>query len=158
MLRDETRISATTTFGVTMSATTGATIATTTRDNLLGPLTTVFSADPTCMTLLFGECGSDTVCSGWLGQTCNLATTSSFYWPSNDLACYPSWTTGAQTLAYNGWGFYSPGLSCPSGYTSACSTTADVSGNFQFQFPPTAGETAVGCCPRYGCLQSVLIE
>ncbi|KAI0197263.1 hypothetical protein EV127DRAFT_416140 [Xylaria flabelliformis] len=115
-------------------------------DHLLGPLTTVFSADPTCLTLLLGECGSSTACTGWLGQTCNLESPTK-YWPSNDVSCWPSWTSGANIQEYLGWGFYSPGLVCPSGYTSACSTTAGSTGNFQFQFPPTAGETALGCCP-----------
>ncbi|KAI0865767.1 hypothetical protein F4860DRAFT_264945 [Xylaria cubensis] len=124
---------------ITYSRWTGAPTSTTVNDDhLLGPLTTVFSAEPTCLTLLLGECGSSTACTGWLGQTCNLESPTK-YWPSNDILCWPSWTSNANIQEYSGWGFYSPGLVCPSGYTSACSTTAGSTGNFQFQFPPTAG-------------------
>lgn len=49
-------------------------------------------------------------------------------------------------------GFYSPGLVCPDGYLSACTATWDGFSDWQVQFPMTAGETAVGCCPRgYNC-------
>ncbi|KAK8085668.1 hypothetical protein PG997_006939 [Apiospora hydei] len=64
-------------------------------------------------------------------------------------------TTDVAVTGYlGGWGFYSPGLVCPSGSTSACTKTADnpTDGGFTFQFPLTAGETAVGCCPAsYSC-------
>jgi hypothetical protein len=135
----------------TMSATRDATAATTTRHNALGPLTTVFTADPTCMTLMFRECGSSDVCTGWLAQTCtsDLAGTTTSYGPSNEFACFPPLTSGTVTETYGGWGFYSPGLSCPSGYTSACSATAGATGSFQFEYPLVLGETAVGCCPTY---------
>ncbi|KAI0403193.1 hypothetical protein F4802DRAFT_320487 [Xylaria palmicola] len=122
--------------GVSYSTTMGKLIrqnpatTTTPNDHLLGPLATVFSADPTCLTLLLGECGSSSACTEWLGQTCQLESSS--YWPSNDVSCWPSWTPGANIQQFAGWGFYSPGLSCPEGYTSACSTTAGETGNFQF--------------------------
>ena len=63
---------------------------------------------------------------------------------------------------------YSPGLICPFGYQSACMGLGDAldqssisliasslslapaaNSTFQFQWPPTASETAVGCCPTY---------
>ncbi|KAK6854696.1 hypothetical protein PG995_009789 [Apiospora arundinis] len=55
-----------------------------------------------------------------------------------------------------GWGLYSPGISCPAGHRIACRQTAgggDGGGDdFPFQFSPTAGETAAGCCPSsYSC-------
>ncbi|KAI9707923.1 MAG: hypothetical protein M1820_004342 [Bogoriella megaspora] len=76
-----------------------------------------------------------------------------------DLNCWPpatenSLTSPARILSAGG--FYSPGLHCPSGYTTACTaigmnntltTTAGLDGSFSFQFPPVSDETAVGCCP-----------
>ncbi|KAI9654767.1 MAG: hypothetical protein M1821_005761 [Bathelium mastoideum] len=60
-----------------------------------------------------------------------------------------------------GWGYYSPGLACPQGFTTACSAigsngTVTTAGNqaqrFSFQYPLDPLETAAGCCPSgYNC-------
>ncbi|KAM3501722.1 hypothetical protein MY10362_005339 [Beauveria mimosiformis] len=51
-----------------------------------------------------------------------------------------------------GWGFYSPGLVCPDGYTTACTAIFGQRADWSTQFPLVAGETAVGCCPTgYDC-------
>ncbi|KAK6361215.1 hypothetical protein TWF730_004957 [Orbilia blumenaviensis] len=127
---------------------TPTTTVTTYTRNVLGPLTTAFTADPSC-TIPAIYCPQEGNCYGWKAQTCiNGAVDQSF--------CWPPWTAGAATSttpeALRGWGLYSPGLVCPHGHTMACSTTFGGEGNFQFQFPATVGETAVGCCPSgYFC-------
>ena len=50
-------------------------------------------------------------------------------------------------VALNGWGFYSPGIQCPSGYATSCVATEGVVGGFNFQFGLLPSETAIGCCP-----------
>ncbi|KAH8771020.1 hypothetical protein F5883DRAFT_551694 [Diaporthe sp. PMI_573] len=58
-------------------------------------------------------------------------------------------------LPFRGWGFYSPGLICPHGYTSACTATAKGGAQWPVQFVMLEGETAVGCCPTgYTCFNS----
>ncbi|KAI1169698.1 hypothetical protein F4777DRAFT_584647 [Nemania sp. FL0916] len=48
--------------------------------------------------------------------------------------------------------YYSPGLVCPSGHTTACSSTSGGSYDFQFDFTLEPGGTAAGCCPsNYVC-------
>ncbi|GAB7348899.1 hypothetical protein MBLNU459_g7591t1 [Dothideomycetes sp. NU459] len=80
----------------------------------------------------------------------------------DDSACWPPFNGLPPTAPYAGWGFYSPGLICPTGYTTACtgallgdgSPSVLTSGgtSYDFQFSLTAGETAVGCCPSgYSC-------
>ncbi|KAK8044215.1 hypothetical protein PG993_004239 [Apiospora rasikravindrae] len=120
--------------------------------NVLGPLTTVFTPDPTCVTPMAGYCQSQ-YWVAWQGQVCT---------PLANPPAGPPYTPGAATTDVaatgylGGWGFYSPGLACPSGSTSACSKTADDPDDddgFTFQFPLTAGETAVGCCPTsFSCV------
>ncbi|KAK8092566.1 hypothetical protein PG999_014765 [Apiospora kogelbergensis] len=123
--------------------------------NVLGPLTTIFTPKPTCTTPVAGSC-HDQNCVAWNGQVCTtLAKWNNSYSVMDQSSCWPAYTSGAVTIdvavkgALGGWGFYSPGLSCPAGYTSACTKTADTNSqnDFTFQFAPTAGETAVGCCP-----------
>ncbi|KAK6520730.1 hypothetical protein TWF506_000977 [Arthrobotrys conoides] len=119
--------------------------------NVLGPLTTTFTPNPSC-TIPAIYCPNDGVCNAWQAQTCisglGAAVDQSF--------CWPPWTAGAATSTtpgpLKGWGLYSPGLACPDGNTPACSTTFGGQGNFQFQFAVTTGETAIGCCPSgYFC-------
>ncbi|KAK7943530.1 uncharacterized protein PG986_012643 [Apiospora aurea] len=132
-------------------------MATTATCTVLGPLTTVFTPDPTCVTPMTGPC-DQTTCYGWAGQTCHLSAGS--FTVSDQAACWPPVTKGIDASSIgplSGRGLYSPGLSCPSGHVRACSKTwaggdGDGDGDFAFQFPPTAGETAVGCCPSsYAC-------
>lgn len=114
----------------------------------LGPLTTPFTYPESCRVIVQG-------CSacywGWQGQTCsdNDLNTQGV---QDNVECWPD-RTGSVTQTnkeLRGWGYYSPGISCPAGYEKRCSATgtADVSG-FTFQFPLLEGETGIGCCPTY---------
>ncbi|TPX16604.1 uncharacterized protein E0L32_012413, partial [Thyridium curvatum] len=116
----------------------------------LGPLTTTFTPPASCSTAVLG-CTSCT--DGWLAQSCGVNTYNS-QGVRDAAACWPPprADTVETGVAFNGWGFYSPGLHCPVGYTTACSATAGVGGGFMFQFPLVPGETAYGCCPTgYTC-------
>ncbi|KAH8160301.1 hypothetical protein CIB48_g7938 [Xylaria polymorpha] len=113
----------------------------TTRTNL-GPLTTA-TWTYTC-TEVIQECGD---CDeGWAAQTCisGVVTDNQDCWPPRATNVPP--TSGALI----GWGVYSPGIVCPGGYTSAVGATHGGSSDFTFQYPLTAGETAIGCCPKGG--------
>ena len=65
----------------------------------------------------------------------------------------PSPTVDA--LELSGFGYYSPGLECPAGYTTACHgglAASNQRSSFTFQFPLRALESAIGCCPSsMGC-------
>ncbi|KAI0870089.1 hypothetical protein GGS24DRAFT_511232 [Hypoxylon argillaceum] len=111
----------------------------------LGPLTTPFSYPAHC-TAAVGDCSSCNVF--WQAQTCSNNGFNS-QGVQDDPQCWPArqnpnLSTG---VALNGWGFYSPGISCPSGYATSCVATGSVDGGFPFQFPLLDSETAAGCCP-----------
>ena len=125
-----------------------STTAPTASPNLLGPLTTVFTQPKICS--VFGN-------GGWEAQGCS----DSYY--VDDASCWPSVTIPAPSPPFNGLGYYSPGLSCPVGYTAVCSQlvagaaatlSAPAIASFGFQYPPKEnGQTAVGCCPSsFECL------
>ncbi|KAB5586246.1 hypothetical protein GE09DRAFT_58134 [Coniochaeta sp. 2T2.1] len=115
----------------------------------LGPLTTPFTYPASC-NVVVQQCSTCTF--GWQGQSCG---TNSFNTQGvqDNLDCWPPRSNDVSSgVAVNGWGFYSPGVECPIGYTSACSSTAGVEGGFAFQFSMLPRETAVGCCPTgYTC-------
>ena len=102
---------------------------------VLGPLTTVFYPPDHCFTV---------PPNGYAAQTCSTDGTA--YW---DPSCFPpATTTPFPTNADAGAdGYYSPGLICPTGYTTACANTG--SDPFSFAYPTRPGETVVGCCQRY---------
>ncbi|RYC57513.1 hypothetical protein CHU98_g8692 [Xylaria longipes] len=108
----------------------------------LGPLTTA-TWTYTC-TEVIQRCSS---CDdGWAAQTCMTGVVT------DNKECWPPTATDvpATSGALSGWGVYSPGIVCPGGYTSAAAATHGGSSDFQFQYPLTAGETALGCCPKGG--------
>jgi hypothetical protein len=116
---------------------------------ILGPLTTTFTPAPSC-TIPVIACST---CNyGWGAQTCFSGGVEDF------TGCWPATGTSANlpspTQPLWGWGFYSPGLVCPQGYASACSATATniATGTWTPQWSMSAGETAVGCCPRCVCV------
>ncbi|KAK3324409.1 hypothetical protein B0T19DRAFT_464435 [Cercophora scortea] len=113
---------------------------------ILGPLTTTFTPSPAC-TVAVALCKTCNV--AWLGQTC-VATGA-----QDATECWPPTSAGAPppSATVNGWGFYSPGTLCPSGYASACTATAGAeTPGWDIQFKMLADETAVGCCPSgYTC-------
>ncbi|KAK4125801.1 hypothetical protein N657DRAFT_642552 [Parathielavia appendiculata] len=107
---------------------------------ILGPLTTVFTPPAPC-TIAVGFCSTCDV--AWLGQTCAPTTVQ------DDPSCWPTTTAGAPEPGrpLYGWGFYSPGLECPAGYTSACSAIAGKTSGWKVQYLMEPEETFVGCCP-----------
>ncbi|CAK7219553.1 hypothetical protein SCUCBS95973_003854 [Sporothrix curviconia] len=125
---------------------------TTVRTNL-GPLTTPFTYPASC-TVNIIQCSYCLV--AWQAQTCSNNPSNAQGVQDNADCWPPRATTGSTSIstgvALNGWGIYSPGLSCPVGYNTACSATGTTVGGFQFQFPISSYETAVGCCPpNYTC-------
>ncbi|PCH02201.1 Hypothetical protein PENO1_038890 [Penicillium occitanis (nom. inval.)] len=129
------------------------------RSNLLGPLTTTWSAPEPCQSAWIDceSCGD-----AWQGQDC-LDDGSN----SDALTCWPpvAETTADLQPPFLGLGFYSPGLACPVGYETACAMSGASNGlqqtisgqqQFQFDFAPTAGETVIGCCPSgYACASNI---
>ncbi|EAQ87460.1 hypothetical protein CHGG_04079 [Chaetomium globosum CBS 148.51] len=109
---------------------------------ILGPLTTVFTPPAPC-TIAVGWCKTCDV--AWWGQTCGGGG------EEDNTSCWPTTTEGVPEptkLPLYGWGFYSPGLECPAGYTSACSAVEGVTSQWKHQFRMEAEETFVGCCPE----------
>ncbi|KAF2234324.1 hypothetical protein EV356DRAFT_501864 [Viridothelium virens] len=129
--------------------------------SLLGPLRTTFTPPPSCGTLFINaELGMIQQPSAYRGQSCSQGVFNlvPFVQAVDDISCWPPITQSVPVPPFLGLGFYSPGLSCPIGYTSACTEVRSSDGvtmsldtgiSFQFQFAPKAGETAVGCCPMY---------
>ena len=121
----------------------------------LGPLTTVFTPPPNCASAIFD---SLTGTSPWAysliwGMGCTT-TTDGIYSVDWDTSCYPPdmYDHSLEAGAYQTIPIYSPGLSCPHGFYSACTVTRQPGD----QVPATehalwsvlsVGETAIGCCP-----------
>lgn len=118
---------------------------------ILGPLTTEFTAPPDCS---FAGVSGTPLSIGFLGQTCvgDALADASTCWPPATPAA-PSATT-----PLSGWGFYSPGISCPAGHTTACYATHGFRTGWDMQYTMEEGETAVGCCPTYVPATSSLPE
>lgn len=112
---------------------------------ILGPLTTAFVYPSSC-SVVVKDC---VTCSkGYQGQTCGTNTFNT-QGVQDDPSCWPPRTDDSLVtdVALNGWGIYSPGISCPDGYSTACAATQGADGGFPFQFSLEKSETAVGCCP-----------
>lgn len=123
---------------------------------ILGPLTTSWSIPPSC-TVNLQPCPT---CDDVLfqGQRCAIeddedadddrgAPTGTL---QDDPECWPPTTSDVPNPQHplRGWGFYSPGLACPTGYVSACTAVHGSTADWDIQFRLTAGETAIGCCPE----------
>lgn len=111
---------------------------------VLGPLTTTFTQPPECTTAVAEA--SDQALLGRLAEVCGSET------GAVDTSCWPT-TSGdvsGPSTDTPGWGFYSPGVACPAGHTSACSATGGLLGksDWPLQYTLSASETAVGCCLR----------
>lgn len=118
---------------------------------ILGPLTTVFTPPPECT---FAAVRSTPLSIGFRAQTCvgdTLADESS-RWPEATAAA-PS-----PTPPFHGWGFYSPGIVCPAGHTTACDATQGQRTGWDMQYALEQGETVVGCCPTYVLTTSSVSE
>ncbi|EPE09148.1 p63 related protein [Ophiostoma piceae UAMH 11346] len=120
--------------------------ATPTWDHNLGPLTTTATLPESCTANYEGY--YNTI---YRGQTCTSEKTERSRF-QDDPSCWPDRSGYAVVEPTNppllGWGFYSPGLICPTGFVTACEQTGGGgSNNYFFQFPPASSETAYGCCP-----------
>ena len=126
-----------------------ATVMVTQEPRGLGPLLTTFTPPSAC----FSYGGHfDTVTTEFMAQGCsngNVVDTTS---------CWPTARLAPPAPPFYGWGFYSLGTICPSGYTTACTMESAYNGlplastflpPFDFRFALAAGEAAVGCCPQY---------
>ncbi|KAF4946050.1 hypothetical protein FSARC_14288 [Fusarium sarcochroum] len=117
----------------------------------LGPLTTKFKYPDRCTAPVIACSACE---KAWLAQTCgdNKDNTQGVL---DDTDCWPPRASSIDGgNAVNGWGFYSPGFECPSGYEPACSATGTETGDFNFQFSIQDDETVTGCCPSgYTCAQ-----
>jgi hypothetical protein len=117
---------------------------------ILGPLTTTYTAPSSCSVAVLS---CQTCSTAWQGQSCFASTygKSTTYGFGDNTECWPPRSSFVSTPlpALRGWGFYSPGLACPSGMTTACSATGGGSSDWPVQFGLLEQETAVGCCPRY---------
>ena len=158
--------------------------ATPLRSNL-GPLTTTFTPPATCSVLGINSfpptvayqaqhCFTTTSVPGTTIQFTDnsgsktsiavSATVTSIIYSggvADDITCRPS-TTYRNPADAGGYGFYSPGLICPSGWHKACTAELDTNGSpvpisgthtsFPFEYALMPGETAIGCCPHsYYC-------
>ena len=114
---------------------------------LLGPLTTAWSMPDSCTVHVLNcpTCGE-----GYRGQQCGIGADGSGS-PTDHTSCWPPVISraGTPSAPFHGWGFYSPGLACPTGYTAACTAVHGGRSEWEVQFTLIAGETAIGCCPEY---------
>ncbi|KAI3316879.1 hypothetical protein HD806DRAFT_516413 [Xylariaceae sp. AK1471] len=111
----------------------------------LGPFTTAFTYPASCAVAVQSCATCDVF---WQGQTCSDNTFNA-QGVQDNTQCWPSRKNShiSTGVALGGWGFYSPGVSCPVGYATSCVATGTVDGGFPFQFSILESETAVGCCP-----------
>lgn len=144
----------------------------------LGPLTTTFVPPPDCSSILWYtsytdwhglqahnfQCGYKTYTTSGTGGS----TVTSIMYKLSSLReiCFPSGFASymnrpASLDVAPGTGllhFFSPGLVCPAGFTTACAIVKQT----DVPLPPgdpvgvwsllRPGETAVGCCPRFGVI------
>lgn len=110
---------------------------------LLGPLTTTWTMPESC-SVFMPPCS--TCDQGFRGQSCNAVSGGRV---QDNTACWPPVKKGvaSPTWPFVGWGFYSPGLACPAGYTTACTAVYGQRPEWDTQFTLVSSETAVGCCP-----------
>jgi hypothetical protein len=106
-------------------------------DTIISGVSCVSNSVKVCTTALSGTSSGSTICSE-----------TPYYTSTIDPACYPPVSMSTDAELFNSWGYYSPGLVCPEGYTTACHTTSGGTGDWDPIWPLTSGETAAGCCPR----------
>ncbi|KAK4232881.1 hypothetical protein C8A03DRAFT_39463 [Achaetomium macrosporum] len=112
---------------------------------LIGPLTTTWTMPDSC-TVHVLNCATCT--EGFRGQQCVMSDGTAQ--ASDHTACWPPATTRVPVPQppFVGWGFYSPGLACPAGYTTACTAQYGGRAEWDVEFTLVPGETAIGCCPE----------
>lgn len=116
-----------------------------TYDRNLGPLTTTFSRPNKCGGPIFSDaCETCTPARYTAWQNFKCTSNGANIYAIPDTSCFPGFTS------FHG-AYFSPGLICPSGYTTACSSTVGHKGaqDYFFEVPPEAadGEHVFGCCP-----------
>lgn len=109
---------------------------------LLGPLTTAWTMPPSC-SVFAATCSTCT--NVYQGQHCVTGAAQ------DNTDCWPPANSRVASKGYPflGWGFYSPGVACPTGYTAACTAVYGERPEWPIQFNLFPGETAIGCCPPY---------
>jgi hypothetical protein len=117
------------------------------KGSALGPLTTAWSMPDSC-TVHVVNCPTCT--EGFRGQQCTRASGTETG-AQDHTSCWPPVTAlaGTPKHPFVGWGFYSPGLACPTGYRPACTARYGDRPEWEIQFTLVPGETAIGCCPEY---------
>ena len=117
---------------------------------LLGPLTTTWSMPSSCSVHVVPCATCD---GGFSGQRCEVrdGDANGEGAPYDYTGCWPPAIKQAGTpgFPFMGWGFYSPGLACPTGYTAACTAEHGGRSGWEVEFTLIPGETAIGCCPEY---------
>jgi hypothetical protein len=121
---------------------------------ILGPLTTATWESPaSCAVVVEGCAGTSTCSYGYQAQSCYATPSGSTisYGDEDNTDCWPPRASFVTTPIppLTGWGFYSPGIICPTGMIQACTATYGGASGWPVQFGLTEGETAIGCCPRY---------
>ena len=115
----------------------------------LGPLTTVDSQldFSSCSRIITNSSGA------FWAQTCS---NGQLY---DNPRCWPTAYATPPLGPLAGFGYYSPGYSCPAGYTTACHSGALSAGgsSFAFQFAVDPASNVAGCCPRYVLMLSVML-
>ena len=114
----------------------------------LGPLTTTWTGMPASCTVHALICS--TCSTAFQGQKCSTDEVKGEQIITDNSGCWPPTTPGAGTppRPLAGWGYYSPGLVCPSGYSTACTAQHGGRSEWDVEFNLVAGETAIGCCPE----------
>ncbi|KAK3302876.1 uncharacterized protein B0T15DRAFT_258284 [Chaetomium strumarium] len=112
---------------------------------LLGPLTATWTMPKSCSVHVV-NCA--TCSEGFRGQQC--VTRDGSVQASDHTTCWPPAATRvpAPQPPFIGWGFYSPGMACPAGYTTACTAQYGGRSEWDVEFTLVPGETAIGCCPE----------
>ncbi|KAK1775001.1 hypothetical protein QBC45DRAFT_445592 [Copromyces sp. CBS 386.78] len=127
-----------------MPATSTSNVASFTR-SVLGPLTTTFTAPPDCCTQCYELAGGEK-----RGNTCRAYAEDCLGIPR--ASCLPQASNAISDVELP-WGFFSPGLACPSGWTTAGPIVSygqmekDGGGVGNIVDVLEAGETAGFCCP-----------
>ena len=126
---------------------------------ILGPLTTTASFPQYCSTNFapFALAGYNFTNTAYFTSLDRGVSCSDGRAPDATSCWHVSGVGQSNTVDWDA--FYSPGLICPSGLTSACTGALNTDGSpstiaangTSYVFPSMIpGETAVGCCPRYG--------
>ncbi|KAH7021507.1 uncharacterized protein B0I36DRAFT_367908 [Microdochium trichocladiopsis] len=108
----------------------------------LGPLTSIWTPPVACYNTVLA-CLSLPCSSGYPAQTCESTAASSLLWVHWAVDCFPPYPS-----TFDLWGYYSPGVFCPDGFTIAATQVGDgigVAASGALPLDPT--QTGAVCCP-----------